>query len=53
MAQKEKIMEMEQKKVYAAPEMTEFRLERQAALLDGSDYGGELGLAPQQRDPLA
>ena len=46
-------MEMEKKKVYVAPEMTEFRLERQAALLDGSDYDGEFSLAPRQQNPLA
>ena len=46
-------MEMEQKKVYIAPEMMEFRLERQAALLDGSDYDGEFSLAPRQQNPLA
>ena len=50
-------MEMEQKKVYIAPEMMELRFERQAVLLGGSDtdpdYDGEFGLAPQQRDPLA
>lgn len=47
-------MEKEQKKVYTTPEMMELRLERQIALLGGSeDFDGEFGLAPHQHDPLA